>query len=452
MFERLRQEHVFVVGDNAGYLAVVKALLEMGIRRISTWSDSPSTEESLRSMMAHHVEQDARIEWQALSTGESGRVPADCTAVIFLDNQYGDQRAQRLFEECRRTGKVFLSGGLLHNSIYAGPLTRPDHPGCFTCTLIRQGIHSSQLPEQANDYFGVVHATMLGYTLAYWLFCHLTNIPTPDKGMGLIRLDLDSLTTSPHILLPWPDCPVCGGKQEEQAEPFMRFATRQEGMAIQSFIERSKPLIDEYTGILSRVDEDGFEQLPLYQARATVRGLPQAGIPEVDLVVPASSSEMARYLACRTALATYAQLLASSPGPQWWTSNGSQVSEPDVRAAFATGLSYWEWVSTGILEIMRQQAWNEASLEREPFELSGATSQKLAPYIKMLRIRFGIPVEIFLLHPATEIPGMAIAGIYDGKRLLDIAVDTEAVRAIEQRRHWFWTWKTWTFPRPRWKC
>ncbi len=433
-FTRLRQAAVFAAGEGSAYLAAIQALLEMGIARLYTWTASEHTAQRLQKITTRFLTQEALREWRMLDALEPSSIPASSTVSFYLCESYCDWQAQQFLERCQRAQIPFLTGGIIENQLFIGPLVKPGQIGCTRCALVRldRGQDREENSFGPAIFPGPAHTSALGYVLAYWLFCHITELPPPDKGQGLLRMDLDTFTTQSHPLLPWPSCP-CSLKREASSEESGQ-QTKTHEQSRTRFTEKVQRVVDEYSGILSRVTEGTFDQMPICQVRATVRGLAGTNLSEIDLVIPARTAELAHYFARRASLAVYTQML--TPLPQDLQSLSPEQVHGGRKAScvFVTGQTYWEWVGTGLLEITRRLAWT-AVLFNDPRGLriqNISVHDGLVPYRKMLAIRFGMPVDALLLSHPQQPPNTYIVLLRSQETLLDIAVDVDLTEALER--------------------
>lgn len=432
VFAALRQRTIFVAGQGAALRATVQALLDMGVCKIATWTLCGETQQQLEILLSRYQQQDTAIMWFPLEETREPLLPADCDAVIYVDGSYASCMALRLQQQCYLQDKIFLSGGGLQDRLYIGPLTQPGKIACLGCARVRLSAGAFDEVETAPS-LGPTHAALLGYALAYWLFCDLTGLPTPDQGKGLLSFAVDTITMQTHHLVAWPGCKWCQYHDEQELEMLDLVATyseREHALAQEVFQQQVGTLTDQHVGILGVVTDEAVEQLPVYQVSVTVRG---NGKRDVCLVVPAPDLNQARYLAQRAGLAAYAQWYAPAAEKQWWMDDAQVSSEQPGNVVFSTGRSYWEWIGTGLLEIMRRQVWSVAeqvTLVR-PFHPADEDAQELVPYVKMLRIRFGVPVTLCQLEPPVPFPGQAVA-LFIHSKLADISVDLTAVRAAQR--------------------
>lgn len=445
VFVRFRENPVLVAGSGQGHFALVRGLVEMGLQRVYTWTASGgSTEQHLDDLMESYSRTDRGIDWQRLdSTSLPDDILENCSAAIYVGDEYGDEHALGLLRACTAGGKVFLSGGRWGDQLFVGPLVEPSKVGCLECALTRLGQTFEQKGDTHKDLtsnLGPVQDCLLGNLMAFWMFCHLTGSPTPEQGSGLLRLDPDTLSTATHPLIPWPHCSLCGasskaGDGERSVSVQLYSARHRNERDRELFSENASRLVDCYSGILESVDAGEYEQLPLHQVRVTVRRLPSVGLAGAEVLVPGRSSDTAHYRAMRVGLAAYAQALAQGPCEHWWSSESRELAAVfDTDWVFVTGRTFWEWLGTGLLELARKRVRHEIKRGAglKPLGIEELLDEPLDSYVKALRLRFDIPVEGCSVGLRTAaFPGAAVALRSHGV-LLSLCVDTNHRLALER--------------------
>ncbi len=438
IFSELRQKKIVVAGNGPSFLNAVQALLELGLRILSTWTVSPETTARLRGQVATYQQVDPEISWRPLAAISEGELLTH-DMLLYVDGCYASAHALRLFDQTRSAGKAFLHGGLLNNQLLLGPLTQPGCTGCLACAMMRLGVDQAQGGPPKVSGTATTYESLLGYTLAYWLFTHLAGLPGPDKGLGLVSYDLDTLSIEKHRLLPWPACPACTGPGSYESENQQTFSSPEHPPAMQEMQEKIEAITDASTGILSAPTEGTAEQLPVAQASVTVSRRTESDRDPIHLLIPGQTPELARFQAQRAALALYARQRSAGPQPSWQTVAGNLVSQAVFSSyqtlsfpAFATGFSFEEWVGIGLLETARKAAWQ--SYEVKASQESAFPAQdvrSVAVYIKLLRIRFGLPVRLALLQAPACFPVRPVA-LFVGEQLVDICVDRDVALAAER--------------------
>jgi bacteriocin biosynthesis cyclodehydratase domain-containing protein len=431
VFTEFRATEVLVVGRGESALAVVRTLMETGTRRLYTWTGSDrATSDEVSRLASSHRQRDPGCEWEALAPASPPAIPPSCRVVVHAAGRYGDDEALALQRTCLAGGRVFLTGGWGDREGYLGPLVRPGQPGCVSCALTRLGRASGpgRGESEAAGSPGLALEVLLGDLLASWVFRHLTGSPTPDRGVGLMRVDTDTLAGSMHRLLPWPGCPECSRAARSPV------GGTGPGPEAGGFAAGCDRLVDERTGILAGLDAGRYEQLPVNQVEVACRPVPTTDSAGLSIVVPARSGPAARDRAARAGLAHYCRALAGPPSRDAWVRVGSAApAEQPAEWAFVTGRTREQWVGTGLLEVGRRLTWAAVAAGRATGwrPLEQVPDEELLTFAKWLRVQLGCRVEAARVDVAPGLPGAAVTLCVDG-RPEALCVDTGRDAALER--------------------
>ncbi|MBM4764789.1 TOMM precursor leader peptide-binding protein [Bacillus sp. B15-48] len=220
-------------------------------------------------------------------------------AIVLHDGWYPSIH-QKAEERFRATGIPWLRGFVSFGEGIIGPFVRPDKSGCSRCADIRRTIASSERRERE---FQVRMSAGEGVQLDAWasrtglsqmatLICNevqsiLQNEPNKLEERVLIT-NLRTLTSSSHLFLPDPLCPICSSLPDDTSElAEIRLESRPkingDGYRCRSMDELKAVLVQDYldnrTGIMnSKIQDftlpfaDVYVNLPLFEENEGVAG------------------------------------------------------------------------------------------------------------------------------------------------------------------------------------
>lgn len=434
VFEQLRRARVLASGSGPAYLSLVRTLVELGIQRLDTSVvGCAETLESVGRIFESCKAEGMKLAQRNIDQTIAHEILSDYDAVVHVTDPYGDADALRLLRACMSAGTTFLAGGHAGGQAYAGPLNAPDSSGCLECALVR--LEGSHIESTVTGPFNPTCASVLGNVVAVRLFNHLTDSPTGEENASLTRVDSTSLSTSRHPLVPWPKCPVCreGSELEGVFTSKNEFRSMEDGPTVEEFVGGVEALTDELTGILGLISGEEYEQLPVYQIRVISREVPKVGFPGADIVVCAVEEEEARYKAARAGLAAYARGIAPSPESRWARVGDNAVITAEFNCpVFVTGLSYWEWLGTGLLEIVREMALSESTDAKvEPLTtVEQVTSREVGTALRSLKTGYELTVQSYRCSEPDFVGEVVI--LCCGEHTSYLAVDTDTTLAYER--------------------
>ncbi|MER5363133.1 hypothetical protein [Streptomyces sp. NPDC002785] len=331
-FETYRRSDVVVVGAGPVFVALVCSVLRSGVRRVraALAPERPTDTERLAELVAEATERDPD---QALVLTDLARTRLEdlvggADAVLHVGEGDAVERALRLDRLCRGTGTVLVQGLVLDDVAWLGP--------------VGDGWHSAwqrldaRGPFRENAFLTGPAAAVVASHLGLAAFSTLTGVAstptagaTPDQAATagdtvgraaageLTRIDLETLRTSTHTVLPHPTAwPV---RPESREEFTRRIGDLRAGAPVagEEFSRRAVGCFDPYVGVLRVLNEEEFTQIPLHVAKALAhtedaRPVYGVGLDFAEARRDAAMRGLARYAARRPDVRRY------GPGGALW--------------------------------------------------------------------------------------------------------------------------------------
>lgn len=232
-----------------------------------------------------------------------------------------------LDDRCRRNGVWFVPAAVDDAACWIGPVLRPGAArmaGGWIGAWLR--IHGQRGAAPARRPMEPVAVEIAAAQLVH-RFRELATGEDDARQDVLIRLDLTDLSTSRHGYQPHPAALPATAQSESEFLASIAALRATPAVGAQEFSRRAARCIDEHTGLIGSLDEEGLPQFPRRATTATVRD-PRGAAPDdqphrVYGVAPDFGT--ARILAARRALARYASLaldprrfVPTGSGPAVW--------------------------------------------------------------------------------------------------------------------------------------
>ncbi|MFI5982353.1 hypothetical protein ACIBEA_15900 [Streptomyces sp. NPDC051555] len=274
-FETYRRADVVVVGAGRVFVALVSSVLRSGVRRVraALAPERPTDIGRLTELVAEATDRDPDQELLLTDLGRTR--PEDLVdgagAVLHVGEGDAVERALLLDRLCRGTDTALVQGLVLDDVAWLGPVG--DGWRSAWQRLDARG------PFRENAFLTGPAAAVVASHLGLAAFVTLTGITTapkdvdaPDqdaKAVGeLTRIDLETLRTSTHTVLPHPAArPV---RPEGREEFTRRIGELRAGAPVtgEEFSRRAARCFDPYVGVLRVLEEGEFTQIPLHVAKA----------------------------------------------------------------------------------------------------------------------------------------------------------------------------------------
>jgi ribosomal protein S12 methylthiotransferase accessory factor len=160
--------------------------------------------------------------------GDSGQT----SALLCLHDRWMPEREAALNRSCREQGLPWLRAALVLGQGLIGPWVRADAPGCLACAearmlaaredapafaALRDRLAAQPRPQAPNWDTGAALLTMARLVAAETAAA-LEGLPPRFTHRQILRIELGSLRSRCHPLLPDPACPVCGSRPDDSAE------------------------------------------------------------------------------------------------------------------------------------------------------------------------------------------------------------------------------------------
>ncbi|WP_194894579.1 hypothetical protein [Catenulispora pinisilvae] len=237
-----------------------------------------------------------------------------------------------LDDRCRRNGVWFVPAAVDDAACWIGPVLRPGAArmaGGWIGAWLR--IHGQHGAAPARRPVEPVTVEIAAAQLVH-RFRELATAEDDARQDVLIRLDLTDLSTSRHGYRPHPAALPATAQSESEFLATIAALRAAPAVDAQEFSRRAARCIDEHTGLIGSLDEEGLPQFPRRATTATVRdprGAAPGGAAPGDrphrVYGVAPDFGTARILAARRALARYASLaldprrfVPTRSGPAVW--------------------------------------------------------------------------------------------------------------------------------------
>jgi bacteriocin biosynthesis cyclodehydratase domain-containing protein len=324
-FERYRHSRTLLVGSGALIEAASLAALRSGLLspHLLLTADSTTDIDRLRWYAAEAAERDSEqsLHWSAAPdlTDEAAwaSLLGDADLAVHLAGAPAPPRAAVLDRLSAESDALLLTVIAGRDTAWIGPLSVPDDPEtCWRAAWYRlhpaSGGHDDdrlldRTGNQSEHLIGAVPAVLANHAL-FRCFTHLTQSSDRDLTRDLLRLNLETLETSEHRLLPHPFAVPAG---PDTAVSLRSTVADLAARPAQSDDQLSQSLVqagDPHLGIFTDLDEHDATQLPLRVSCTVVRD-PLGS--EVDVPVWGGGLDFgtARLRTGREAAAIYATLL-----------------------------------------------------------------------------------------------------------------------------------------------
>lgn len=350
-FQTFRQARIAVVGSGLTLTALVAATLHVGVHDVHVLvtgecpTDRQRHQEHLRA--ARQRDPDQRLIEQAVAgwDGDDEAVRAALEpfdAVVHVCDRPMLARARMLDRVCRAEGTVLVQAVVLGDHAWIGPLASPDEAGGWESAWRRlQATRTGSAARRAfvfaddpaapvSELLAEPTAAIVANHLSFALFKHLAGVPATETQARMLDVDLETLATRSHQFLPHPACLPLDRTAQPSAEAFLdRIRRLERGAPLdeEDFSQRAPACIDEALGLLTSVDEQDWQQLPLHVSRVEVSNpalLPQPGEP-ITAVGTGTDLGEARRRAAQRACELYAASVADERRLVQANGEGAQV-------------------------------------------------------------------------------------------------------------------------------
>ncbi|MEV7780091.1 hypothetical protein [Kitasatospora sp. NPDC088351] len=389
-FESYRDSAVVVLGAGPAFVALVCSALHSGVRRLRAVR-TPETATDTARLAELAAEARQRDPGQTLTQVElsdaelAGLAGAD--VVLHVASAHGVERALRLDRLCRASGTLLVQGVVLDDVAWLGPAGP-----AWESAWLRLGAHG---PYREGEFLTGPAAAVVAGHLGLAAFRAVTGVAAAEDGR-LTRIDLETLRTSTHAFLPHPATRPAQPESETAFTERIDRLRKAGPIDEQEFSARAARCFDPHVGVLRRLDERDFTQLPLHVTEAVPHTAGAARVFGAGL-----DFAEARRCAALRGLARYAAVSADprrfGPGAtvRGWDVTGRRARAVPAAEAFVRGtglaarLSWDNAVTDGIAQHCAALATADVLVGRArplALDLAGAAPDARARrYLGLLR-------------------------------------------------------------------
>jgi hypothetical protein len=476
-FERFRDCRPLLVGSGATFAALVHACLHAGARDVC--AVIVGTEPGVDS------DSHLRLEERIVEYGRRARVrdprqtlrvqhldPTDLDglgrllrgagagagAVLSVTDRPMPALAQALARHCDLAGATLVQAITAGDEAWIGPVQTSSSAAGWEDAWLRLRSHpAADLAVESTEpspYLAGPTAVLVANHLCFLAFKHLTGIDDDTAPATVMRIDLATLDSEPHLVQPHP---ATGTPAVPSAEALLATVRRLEttpAIAPEEFSRRVVGCLDDRLGLLRDLGEDHFEQVPLCVSRVAVADVTgRLGADDPPAVAYGAGADVAtsRRRAVLRGLAMYAagleglggrsaeygyDLLDRSAAPV--PAGPSSGPAAGSTGGLGSGLDWDEAVCAGLLDRCREYIVAEVASARSECPLVDLAGMPLdgeaASCREQLRIAgrvvTGYRVDSRLAVPAVAICLDGIAAAYGCGLDLAGAVGDGLARAL----------------------
>ncbi|WP_250301492.1 YcaO-like family protein [Streptomyces sp. A 4/2] len=348
-FESYRNSAVVVVGAGPAFTALVCSALHSGVRRLRAvrTAETATNTDRLAELAAEAACRDPEqtlVQVPLSDEEEAGLAHADLVLHV-ASSEPGVDRALRLDRLCRDSDTPLVQGLVLDDVAWLGPVG----PAWESAWLRLGHVLGAPGPAGPGEFLTGPAAAVVAGHLGLAAFQLLTGV-TPADGTDLTRIDLETLRTSVHGFLPHPATrPARPETEQEFTDRIDRLGTA-EPVTEQDFSARAARCFDPHVGLMRKLDEQDFTQLPLHVTEAVTRTARGGRVFGAG-----TSFAEARHRAALRGLAVYA---AGAPDPRRF-GPGSTVWGWDLATRRARAVPAAEAFGTGA-GLAARLGWHDA--------------------------------------------------------------------------------------------
>jgi hypothetical protein len=237
-------------------------------------------------------------------------------------------------------GQVLLGD----DEAYVTPVGAPDRvdaESCWRRLAAQRGADDATDDSPDGGWLTGPVPGLLAAQLALSCFSHFSGLDALERPEGsppppvLTRMDLRTLTTRTHRVLPHPLAAAQVSAADADARALIDELAQGAVVEVEDLLDRASAVIDPRTGLLGLLEEGGFSQVPLSVCRASVSdpyGVLPAWAPAPTVLGWGADQPTARVRAVLAALATYGTLCRESRSEEHDRVWGLDLVTGQVRA------------------------------------------------------------------------------------------------------------------------
>jgi bacteriocin biosynthesis cyclodehydratase domain-containing protein len=391
-FERFRLSRVLLVGAGTVMAAVVRTVLQLGLRSpvTLTTAELPTDTEGYARSLAEQRADDPLLELTTVDGSELSDMDglvAGYDAVLHCSDRPMLGRAVRLARAARAAGIPALHALPVGGEVWVGPsgggVPGGRVPGgCWECAWLRlRGaaraddearvqLAFTDRPDAPDEpYLSGPLAGLVAATLGFAYFrLAAGGAVQMATGRRMTRVELETALVTEHRFTPHPACTAsCESTVDSVGRRVAGLAGRAP-VAPALLIEAAVDLVDPWLGLITELEEGDLVQLPLCVSAATVADPGELGTGTMSVTAVGPSRDVARARAVVAALEWAAGRLVTPSGPAWDLVAEAEVeavpSGDGVHVAVAVGSSWAEAVGRALLR--HRPIWAAAADEAAP--------------------------------------------------------------------------------------
>lgn len=225
-----------------------------------------------------------------------------------------------LGKECRRREQPFIASVTIRSRSVVGPLSTPPQRGCIECVQLRltESARSddSDAPTPSLSTGSRDHqpeesvSRLVEARIIKELVDYIAGVPDDRQSLSFLLVDASTRFAATHSVIPHEHCPVCGASAETENPALLAIAALVEVASRdvplhtpqEDLLDHVKPLVDEHSGLVRRLGEGSFIQVPLVRSEAVVAWPTRSGLQLMRTVSSALTYRAARLAAVQGSL------------------------------------------------------------------------------------------------------------------------------------------------------
>ncbi|MFD0710396.1 putative thiazole-containing bacteriocin maturation protein [Paenibacillus sp. GCM10027626] len=402
-FQSYRQAKLLAVGSGPIFVSLVAALLTSGMPRFRMLITDPAKTDRQRiaDLAAHARLTDSTVEleeaqWPAdrsLSTSSNWQEAIrPFSTVLYVSHEEELSALRALHEACRAEQKALIPALCLRQAAMAGPVVRPDSPGCWESAwrrIHRDLLGDEQKAEAASPASSTVEA-MLANIIVFEGMKLESGIMGTEPNHSFYLMDAETLEGAWHPFHPHPlvsklpaikalpafELPAAGGRTADSPDKLLAYFSG---------------LTSRATGIFHRWDEGDTRQLPLSQCRVQavdpLTAEPAPLLPE--LICAGLTHHEVRREAGMAGIESYASRLAV------WLAEEGLLPRMPTGWGIGAGETVEEGICRGLLHSLSEEFERRAKSERPsiyPVQVYKAEDEHSDYYLRSLATMQGPPM------------------------------------------------------------
>ncbi|HWS38501.1 MAG TPA: TOMM precursor leader peptide-binding protein [Actinoplanes sp.] len=432
-FQRFRESTVLLTGSGQILNALVHAALHAGFTRVRL----AVTDDDEDIQQARFRDPDQSLtEIPEPVWADPGAALDGVDVVIHGTDRLMPGRARAINRACSERGVTLIQATVDADEAWVGPLVTGDghEAGCGECARLRilgwprpgEAEAFTDRPEIApTGFLAGPTAAIVANQMVFEVFKRFTGAGPAETAGAVVRIDLETLASDNHRITSHPLCSVPPAAVETEPEFLARVAELAAGPAItdETFSTAAAACFDERTGLLGRLDEGDFGQVPLKVSRAEYAG----AAPGEAAVAVATDFTEARLRATRRACELYAAGVARTdrevPGLDLVTGAAHRVRADG--SGLASGLTWTEAVNRGLLARINRITLDGMGTAADSYPLVDQPDGRFRTMLEILGLKITV-------HDVTGVLGVPTLVACAGSVIVGSASGTDHAELIDR--------------------